>query len=148
MKGKDEIVLYQPDNAIRLEVRLENETVWLNRQQISELFDRDIKTIGKHINNALREELAGFPTVAKFATVQFIHRLAGKISTGHSVQAMGYPYAKRLFAKRLCYQSEDRTGRKTSGNIFFGNGQAFNGNRKENRLLCQNVLASGGRYFL
>jgi hypothetical protein len=71
MKEKNEIVLYQPDNSIQLEVRLENETVWLNRQQIAELFDRDIKTIGKHINNALREELAGFPTVAKFATVQF-----------------------------------------------------------------------------
>jgi hypothetical protein len=49
-------------------VRLENETVWLNRQQISELFDRDIKTISKHINNALREELTDFSVVAKFAT--------------------------------------------------------------------------------
>jgi hypothetical protein len=67
---KDEIVLYQPDNSIQLEVRLENETVWLNRQQMSELFDRDIKTIGKHINNALKEELAEFSTVANFATVQ------------------------------------------------------------------------------
>jgi len=65
-----EIVLYQPDDSIRLEVRVENETVWLNRQQMAQLFSRDIKTIGKHINNALREELFGFPTVAKFATVQ------------------------------------------------------------------------------
>ncbi|KAA6323885.1 hypothetical protein EZS27_026722, partial [termite gut metagenome] len=64
----DEIVLYQPDNSIQLEVRVEDETVWLNRQQMSELFDRDIKTIGKHINNALKEELEGFPVVAKFAT--------------------------------------------------------------------------------
>jgi hypothetical protein len=78
-----EIVLYQPDNLIRLEVRLEDETVWLNRHQPAELFDRDVKTIGKHINNALKEELsddfsvvADFattdrsPTVVKFATVQ------------------------------------------------------------------------------
>ena len=43
---------------------------WLNRQQLSELFDRDIKTIGKHISNALKEELIDIPTVAKFATVQ------------------------------------------------------------------------------
>ena len=56
---KEEIILYQPDNEVRLEVRLEDETVWLNRQQLSVLFDRDIKTIGKHVNNALKEELAG-----------------------------------------------------------------------------------------
>ncbi len=48
-----EIVIYNPDDSIRLEVRLENETVWLNREQLSILFNRDKKTIGKHINNAL-----------------------------------------------------------------------------------------------
>ena len=68
--NQNEIILYQPDNSIQLEVRFENETVWLNRQQMSVLFDRDIKTIGKHVNNALKEELAGFSTVANFATVQ------------------------------------------------------------------------------
>lgn len=65
-----EIILYQLDETVKLEVRMENETVWLNRQQLSELFDRDIKTIGKHINNALKEELKDMATVAKFATVQ------------------------------------------------------------------------------
>lgn len=64
-----EIILYQPDELVKLEVRLEDETVWLNRQQLAELFGRDIKTIGKHINNALNEELSDIPTVAKFATV-------------------------------------------------------------------------------
>ena len=44
--------------------------MWLNRNQIALLFDRDVKTIGKHINNSLHEELDGLPTVAKFATVQ------------------------------------------------------------------------------
>ena len=63
-----EIVMYQPDETIRLEVRVENEDVWLNRQQIAILFSRDIKTIGKHINNALKEELDDEPVVAKFAT--------------------------------------------------------------------------------
>lgn len=63
-----EIILYQPDETVRLEVRLEDDTVWLNRQQLAELFGRDIKTIGKHINNALKEELRNVPTVAKFAT--------------------------------------------------------------------------------
>ena len=68
--GQGEIVMYQPDETIRLEVRLENDTVWLNRQQLSELFGRDVKTIGKHINNALKEELRKVSTVAKFAIVQ------------------------------------------------------------------------------
>ena len=66
--AKGEIVMYQPDETIRLEVRVENETVWLNRQQIAALFSRDIKTIGKHINNALHEELDGESVGAKFAT--------------------------------------------------------------------------------
>jgi hypothetical protein len=68
--GNNEIVLYQPDESVRLDVMLEKETVWLNRQQLATLFGRDVKTIGKHINNALKEELADIPTVAKFATVQ------------------------------------------------------------------------------
>ena len=69
-EAKGEIVLYQPDETIRLEVRMEDDTVWLNRQQMAELFGRDVKTIGKHINNALNEELSNIPTVAKFAIVQ------------------------------------------------------------------------------
>ena len=69
---KNEIILYLPNEAVEhIEVRLENETVWLNRQQIATLFGRDIKTIGKHINNALKEELEGIPTVANFAIVHF-----------------------------------------------------------------------------
>lgn len=69
MKQQGEIVLYQPEETFKLEVRLENETVWLNRQQLATLFDRDIKTIGKHIANALKEELSnGISVVAKFAT--------------------------------------------------------------------------------
>lgn len=63
-----EIVLYQPNDSLRLEVRLDGDNVWLNRSQLAELFDRDVKTIGKHINNALKEELDNVPVVAKFAT--------------------------------------------------------------------------------
>ncbi|MCQ2319201.1 MAG: virulence RhuM family protein [Bacteroidales bacterium] len=70
MSDKNEIILYQPDEEVKLEVRIEDDTVWLNRQQLAVLFDRDVKTIGKHINNALNEELSGFATVANFATVQ------------------------------------------------------------------------------
>ena len=81
---ENQIVVYQPDETMRLDVRLENETVWLNRHQMAQLFGRDVKTIGKHIANALTEELAVSvvtpdsattldsqnSTVAKFATVQ------------------------------------------------------------------------------
>lgn len=68
MENKGEIVVYQPDEITSLDVRVENDNVWLNRRQLSLLFDRDIKTIGKHIVNALNEELNGFPVVANFAT--------------------------------------------------------------------------------
>ena len=65
---KNEIVLFE-NQSVKLEVNMKDETVWLNREQLSILFDRDVKTIGKHINNALKEELDS-STVAKFATVQ------------------------------------------------------------------------------
>jgi len=69
---KNEIILYRPNElAEHIEVRFDGDTAWLNRQQLSELFGRDIKTIGKHINNIYSEkELAREATVAKFATVQ------------------------------------------------------------------------------
>ena len=66
---KNEIILFE-NQGVKLEVNLKDDTVWLNREQLAKLFDRDVKTIGKHINNALKEELHGIPTVAKFATVQ------------------------------------------------------------------------------
>lgn len=56
----NEIILYQPDSTISLNVRVEKESVWLNRKQMALLFDRDVKTIGKHIKNALQEELRDF----------------------------------------------------------------------------------------
>jgi hypothetical protein len=69
---KNEIILYRPDELDEhIEVMLENETVWLNRHQIALLFGRDVKTIGKHINNVYAEgELDSDATVANFATVQ------------------------------------------------------------------------------
>ncbi len=70
--NKNEIVIFETeDKMITIPVAVEQDTVWLNRNQMAELFDRDIKTIGKHINNALKEELECDPTtVAKFATVK------------------------------------------------------------------------------
>ena len=78
------IVLYtMEDGNTQLEVKLEKDSVWLNREQITQLYDRDYKTIAKHINNALREELEGEAVVAKFATPKkynYAHFLLIKIS--------------------------------------------------------------------
>ena len=66
---KQQIALYESaDHTVHLDVKVDEDTVWLNRQQLALLFGRDIKTIGKHVGNALREELNGFSVVAKFAT--------------------------------------------------------------------------------
>ncbi len=63
------IVTYTSDSiSNEIFVRIEEDMVWLNRNQISILFDRDIKTVGKHINNALKEELSDVAVVANFAT--------------------------------------------------------------------------------
>ena len=64
----DKIVIYKGRGSTEVRVRLDGENVWLNRGQIAELFGRDVKTIGKHISNALTEELRDFSVVAKFAT--------------------------------------------------------------------------------
>ncbi|MCB6608538.1 RhuM family protein [[Clostridium] symbiosum] len=69
---KKVIVLFTDGNVV-LEVPItpEQDTVWLNRNQMAELFERDVKTIGKHINNALKEELQDQSAiVANFAIVQ------------------------------------------------------------------------------
>ena len=66
----NELILFETeDRSVTLTVPVNQEMVWLSRNQMAELFDRDIKTIGKHINNALKEELDN-STVAKFAIVQ------------------------------------------------------------------------------
>ena len=65
-----QVIVYD-NGELELNVSIKNESVWLNRVQMAELFDRDIKTIGKHINNVFKEkELEKSSTVAKFATVQ------------------------------------------------------------------------------
>ena len=80
---KDEIILYRPNEiAEHIEVRLDEETVWLNRNQIATLFGRDIKTIGKHINNIFSEgELEKIVVVAKFATTKQHGAIKGKTQT-------------------------------------------------------------------
>ena len=66
--NKGEIILYQPDETIRLEVRMGEDTVWLTQQQMAELFNKDRTDIGRHIRNIYKEEeLERDITCAKFA---------------------------------------------------------------------------------
>lgn len=82
MNKTNEIVLFETeDKEIKLNVPIEQDTVWLNRNQMAELFDRDVKTIGKHINNVLKEELDDQVVVAKFATTTPHGAIEGKTQT-------------------------------------------------------------------
>ena len=77
---KNEIIIFE-NQEVKLEVNMKDETVWLNAEQIAKLFDRDYKTIRKHINNALKEELANDEVVAKFATTTKHGAIERKIQT-------------------------------------------------------------------
>ena len=68
MEKQGEIILYQPDEAVRLEVRLEDETVWLTQAQIAELFQRDRTVITKLINNVFKEK-----ELEEKSNVHFLH---------------------------------------------------------------------------
>jgi hypothetical protein len=68
MNNKDEIVLYQPDNSLQLEVRLEHETVWLTQMQMVTLFERDQSVISRHINNVFKEK-----ELDAKSNMQFLH---------------------------------------------------------------------------
>ena len=83
---RNEIIKFV-NGSLQLDVKVspDKDTVWLNRNQITQLFDRDVKTIGKHINNALKEELANEVVVAKFATTTQHGAIEGKTQT-HQVE--------------------------------------------------------------
>lgn len=77
---KNEIIIFKNQN-VKLEVNMKDETVWLNANQMAELFDRDVKTIRKHINNALLEELKNEEVVANFASTTKHGAIEGKTQT-------------------------------------------------------------------
>ena len=83
---ENKIVIYKDENnAIQLDVKLENGMIWVTRQQLATLFGRDYKTISKHINNALKEELADEVVVAKFANTTQHGAIEGKTQT-HEIE--------------------------------------------------------------
>ena len=71
MQQTGEIILYQPDENVQLEVRLEEETVWLTQQQMTMLFETTKQNVSLHINNIFKEEeLSPVSTVKEYLTVQ------------------------------------------------------------------------------
>lgn len=86
MDLNNQIIIYQTeDGQTQVDVRMENDMIWLTRQQIAVLFGRDYKTISKHINNALKEELADSVVVAKFANTTQHGAIEGKTQT-HEIE--------------------------------------------------------------
>ena len=81
---KNEIILFE-NKEVKLEVNLKDETVWLNLEQIAQLFDRDKSVISRHIKNALSEELNNEVVITKFATTTKHGAIEGKTQT-HQVE--------------------------------------------------------------
>ena len=77
---KNEIILFE-NQGVKLEVNVKDETVWLNLDQMAELFGRDKSVISRHIKNALVEELKDDMVVAKFATTTKHGAIEGKTQT-------------------------------------------------------------------
>ena len=83
---ENNILIYKDENnAIQLDVKLDNGMIWVTRQQLATLFGRDYKTISKHINNAIKEELADEVVVAKFANTTQHGSIEGKTQT-HEIE--------------------------------------------------------------
>ena len=72
MEHQGEIILYQPDEAVKLEVRLEDETVWLTQAQIAELFGTEVPAISKHIRNIISCALMLLTATCCFELLQFL----------------------------------------------------------------------------
>lgn len=130
MEKINELVLFETkDKEIKLSVPIEQETVWLNRNQMADLFGRDVKTIGKHINNALKEELDDEVVVAKFATTTKHGAVDGKTQT-HMVE-----YYNLDMIISVGYRVKSRRGvefRRWANNVlkqYILRGYAVNNNR-------------------
>jgi len=80
LETNNQIIIFE-NNNVKLNVNMKDETVWLNLEQISELFGRDKSVISRHIKNVLAEELNNEVVVAKFATTAKHGAIEGKIQT-------------------------------------------------------------------
>ena len=84
--NENEIVVYQPDETIRLDVRLDGDTVWLTQNQMTDLFQRDRTVITRHINNVFSEG-----ELDEESNVHFLH-----------IPYLGNKCASRISSARLC----------------------------------------------
>ena len=100
---KNEIILFE-NQGVKLEVNLKDETVWLNLEQMSKLFERDKSVISRHIKNALSEELENEQVVAKFATTTKHGAIDGKVQT-HMVD-----YYNLDMIISICYRVKSQNG--------------------------------------
>ena len=120
MDSKSEIILYQPDNEVRLEVRLEDETVWLTQAQMAELFQTSRNNITIHINNIFKEQELQKESVCKESLLTAtdgkkystkFYNLDVIISVGYRVITVGFgaaqqpplPYCRQL--RRIPHRS-------------------------------------------
>lgn len=134
MSIKSDLLIYQSaDSDIKIEVELQDGMVWLSRNQIAELFGRDVKTVGKHINNALKEELEDENgCVAKFATD--VKRIDSRTGKEHSIR-MDVSYYNLDMIMSVGYRVKSRQGvvfRKWASDVlqnYVLNGYALNEQR-------------------
>ena len=95
--GQGEIILYQPDETVRLEVRLEDDTVWLTTNQMAVLFDREESNIRRHIINVFKEgEL-------ECARCYYLCWLSREISTWNEIPPVGESRSQRLSVEWIRY---------------------------------------------
>ena len=145
MENKGEIIMYQPDEEVRLEVRMEDETVWLTQAQMVELFNSSKQNISLHISNIYKEgELSQDSTVKEYLTVQKEGRRTVKrkiicynldviISVGYRVKSIRGTQFRQWANKVL----KEYLLQNNSVNHL-----------QEDRFLCADIPAAGRRHLL
>ena len=99
-----DVIIYN-DGELELDVSVDDETVWLNRSQISNLLDRDVKTIGKHITNVFKEnELIKNAVVSNFATTAKDGKMYDQ--TGMAIEDFNHPINLMIACSATILQSE------------------------------------------
>ena len=102
MTDSSEIVLYQPDDAVKLEVRLEDETVWLTQAQMAELFEKDRTVITRHINNIFAEgELEEYEKQYKSEVAELKRRLRAGSIGNKGYQKAFTPLRKKMEQRKF-----------------------------------------------
>jgi hypothetical protein len=175
MNNRDEIVLYQAENSIQLEVRVENETVWLTQAQMVKLFDTTKQNVSLHINNIFKEgELDHNSTVKDYLTVQqegerYVQRTVSHynldviISVGYRVKSLRGTsfriwatkvlknYLLKGYAINRRFEQIEKQIEKVSietDKRLTENDKRVTETEKKIDFFRKNLFATGGRHFL